>query len=175
MTLRRLRERVPFRMPAPAAVAAPDPLSSLPPGSSTTTTTTAADPGVPLPQASMLVPAVPATPLPPARTAPGVAVAVGGGFAASLATTMQYLGPWNWPLPRPDDLQALNLAGFLITVGATLFHLWANRDAVAPVLSASGSASTSTSTTTVTEPAGSSPAPPSAAMGVLSRMFRGPN
>lgn len=65
--------------------------------------------------------------IPPARTAPGVALAVGGGFTSTFASTIQYLGPWNWPLPRPDDVQALAISGFLLTGGATIFHLWANR------------------------------------------------
>ncbi len=67
--------------------------------------------------------------IPPARTSPGVAVTAGSGYVTMLASSIEYLGPWNWPLAAhaPTDVQALGLAGLIIGTGATLFHLWANK------------------------------------------------
>lgn len=64
--------------------------------------------------------------LPPARTAPGVSTAVASSFVTTFAMTIQYVGPWNWPLAAPTDAQALAVAGFILTTGATLYHLLAN-------------------------------------------------
>lgn len=68
--------------------------------------------------------------LPPARTAPGVAITAGSGYVTMLAADIQYL--MTWPIQPPTELQAMSLAGTIVAICATLFHLWANKQAASP-------------------------------------------
>ncbi len=78
-------------------------------------------------QSMVSPPTTPVTPVPAVRAAPGVMIAASGTATSALATTIQYLGWWNWPLPSPTDIQAAALAGMLITAAGVIQHIWQSK------------------------------------------------